>query len=132
MSKKTLFFAAITILLVVAIASGIWVLVNRQAREPSQSVSEQQPKEFSMNEVTQHASKEDCWTIISGNVYDLTEFVNRHPGGDEILRACGTDATTLFTKRQTQEGQPVGSGNPHSQAANEQLAKLKIGILAKE
>lgn len=131
MSKKTLFFAAITILLVVAIASGIWVLVNRQAREPSQSVSEQQPKEFSMNEVTQHASKEDCWTIISGNVYDLTEFVNRHPGGDEILRACGTDATTLFTKRQTQEGQPVGSGSPHSPAASEQLAKLKIGTLVK-
>lgn len=132
MSKKTLFFAVITILLIVAIASGVWVLVNRQALEPSRSVSGQQSKEFSMNEVTQHSSKEDCWTVISGNVYDLTEFVNRHPGGDEILRACGADATTLFTKRQTQEGQSVGSGKPHSQAANEQLAKLKIGILAKE
>ena len=65
-------------------------------------------------------------------MYNLTEFINRHPGGDEILRGCGTDATTLFTKRQTEEEQPVGSGSPHSQAAQEQLAPLKIGALAED
>lgn len=130
--KCDVILPVIAVFLVVAIGAGIWVLVgNRQPQTPSQDAPEQ-AKTFTMNEVTQHDSKEDCWAIISGDVYDLTKFINRHPGGDEIFRACGTDATTLFTKRQTQEGQPVGSGTPHSEAASVQLAKLKIGILAKE
>jgi cytochrome b involved in lipid metabolism len=130
--KSDVILPVIAVFLVVVIGAGIWVLVgNRQPHTPSQDAPEQ-TKEYTMSEVAQHSSKEDCWTVISGSVYDLTGFVNRHPGGDEILRACGTDATTLFTKRQTQEGQAVGSGSPHSQAASEQLAKLKIGILVKE
>src|SRR3546814_19188197 len=84
------------------------------------SESKQQTKTFTMSEVAQHSAKEDCWTTISGDVYDLTEFVNRHPGGNEILRACGTGATTLFNSRQTDDGQPVGTGTPHSKAASEQ------------
>ena len=64
-------------------------------------------------------------------VFELTDFINRHPGGDEVLRACGTDATTLFTSRTTKDGQSIGSGTPHSQAAQEQLDQLKLGTLAK-
>lgn len=85
-----------------------------------------------MDEVAQHNSKSDCWTVISDDVYNLTGFANRHPGGDEVLRACGEDGTVLFNSRQTTDGQPVGSGAPHSQAAQEQLNQLKIGTLNKE
>lgn len=66
-------------------------------------------------------------------LYDLTDYVIRHPGGNEILRACGTDATSLFNSRQSADGRErVGSGAPHSQAAAEQLARLKIGTLTKK
>ena len=66
-------------------------------------------------------------------MYDLTDYVIRHPGGNEILRACGTDATSLFNSRQSADGRErVGSGTPHSQAAAEQLARLKIGTLTKK
>lgn len=86
-----------------------------------------------MDEVSQHNSRNDCWTVISGEVYDLTDYVIRHPGGNEILRACGTDATSLFNSRQSADGRErVGSGAPHSQAAAEQLARLKIGTLTKK
>lgn len=133
MSKKTVFLSLTIVLLVITIVTGVWVFVSsRKTQEPPKSEPKQQTKTFTMSEVAQHSAKEDCWTTISGDVYDLTEFVNRHPGGDEILRACGTDATILFTKRQTQDGQSVGTGTPHSQAASEQLAKLKIGTLSKE
>ena len=106
-------------------------LNNRQAQPLPDKQTSDQAKTYTLSEVARHASKDDCWAIISDDVYDLTEFINRHPGGDEILRACGTDATTLFNSRQTQDGQWVGSGTPHSQAAVEQLAKLKIGTVNK-
>lgn len=130
-SKNTLILSLVILLLLGVIGTGLWVTLNkRQAQPTSDNQSSAQPT-FTREEVAQHTSKDNCWTIISGDVYDLTAFINRHPGGDEILRACGADATTLFNSRQTQDGQTIGSGTPHSQAAKEQLAKLKIGTINK-
>ncbi|MCA9332950.1 cytochrome b5 domain-containing protein [Candidatus Saccharibacteria bacterium] len=82
------------------------------------------------DEVKKHNSKSDCWTIINGDVYDITDYVGSHPGGSEILRACGIDATSLFTKRETSDGQQVGSGTPHSRSAESELSEYLIGPLS--
>lgn len=87
-------------------------------------------KAFSIQEIALHASATDCWTIVNGKVYNITSYVPRHPGGDDILRACGTDGTSLFTQRRTDSGQRVGSGTPHSDTAADQLARLQIGVVA--
>lgn len=131
-NKSTIIFSVIVLLLLGAIGGGVWVALNNRQTQPLlDKQNPDQAKVYTLSEVAQHASRNDCWAIISGDVYDLTKFINRHPGGDEILWACGTDATTLFNSRQTQDGQSVGSGTPHSQAAVEQLAKLKIGTVNK-
>jgi len=49
-------------------------------------------------ELSEHFSKLDAWTSIKGNVYDITEFANEHPGGGIILQAAGIDGTQLFSK----------------------------------
>ena len=135
MKKSIAIFSATTLILLVLIGFGLWMLIDRQNNKnsgvPNNTSTEQQAKTFTLNEVASHNSRTDCWTIISGQVYELTDFINRHPGGDEVLRACGTDATTLFTSRTTKDGQSIGSGTPHSQAAQEQLDQLKLGTLAK-
>lgn len=131
-NKSTIIFSVIVLLLLGAIGGGVWVALNNRQTQPFlDKQNPDQAKVYTLSEVARHASRNDCWAIISSDVYDLTEFINRHPGGDEILRACGTDATTLFNSRQTQDGQSVGSGIPHSRAAVEQLAKLKIGTVNK-
>lgn len=84
---------------------------------------------ISADEVALHNTATDCWTHISGQVYDITEYVPRHPGGESILAACGADGTSLFTQRTNSEGQTVGSGQPHSSSANSQLAGFLIGDL---
>ena len=85
---------------------------------------------FTASDVAEHSTEDDCWTIINGQVYDITEYIPRHQGGDEILRACGVDSTTLFTERRTEDGQPVGDGTPHSSRAEADLSELFIGTLA--
>lgn len=85
---------------------------------------------YAAAEVADHNSATDCWTIIDGSVYDITSYVSRHPGGDDILAACGTDGTTLFTQRTDDSGDAVGSGTPHSSSAASQLASLKIGTVS--
>lgn len=45
---------------------------------------------FSQKEVTKHSSlKDGVWVTYGGGVYDITEFVAMHPGGDKILLAAG-------------------------------------------
>lgn len=80
-------------------------------------------------EVAQHNSANDCWTIIENKVYDISDYISRHPGGDVIVQTCGTDGTTLFTQRKTSDGQSVGSGTPHDSTAEDQLNNYLLGPL---
>lgn len=84
---------------------------------------------INQDEVAQHKNAEDCWTIINTQVFDLTTFIADHPGGSEILRACGQDGSSLFNNRTTEDGQSVGSGRSHSGSAVDILSELYIGDL---
>lgn len=78
-------------------------------------------KIFTMDDVAKHNSKASCYTTIRGNVYDLTNFTGSHPGGEKaVLSICGKDGSSAF------EGKHGGQNKPENQ-----LAKLKIGVLAK-
>ncbi|KAJ0989463.1 hypothetical protein J5N97_007819 [Dioscorea zingiberensis] len=54
-------------------------------------------KVFTLADVSNHNTAQDCWLIIDGKVYDVTKFLEDHPGGDEVLlSATGKDATDDF------------------------------------
>ena len=60
-----------------------------------------------------HDSREDGWTVIYDKVYDVTEFLSLHPGGEDvILEYLGYDATLAFR------------GVGHSKAAVRMLKRL--------
>lgn len=49
------------------------------------------------SEIKKHNSKKDCWVIIHGKAYDVTNFLDEHPGGAGIiLKYAGKDATKAF------------------------------------
>jgi cytochrome b involved in lipid metabolism len=154
-SNKKLFVVFLVPALVVFAGYGAWTLtksdggspesastsINRttndsqpnnqsQSGNPDSPVSNDNAEPVTRAEVAQHDSREDCWTIIDGNVYDLTSYIPRHPGGDDILEACGTDGSSLFNQRQSSGGERVGSGTPHSSGAKSQLQSLLVGPLA--
>ncbi|KAI6383245.1 hypothetical protein MCOR25_000165 [Pyricularia grisea] len=54
-------------------------------------------KTFTREEVKKHNTEDDVWFIIDSVVYDVSDFLDAHPGGEAVLRqAAGTDATTDF------------------------------------
>jgi cytochrome b involved in lipid metabolism len=79
-------------------------------------------KSYTMAEVAPHSSATDCWMVISGKVYNVTDEVTKHPGGSAMLQGCGKDATSMFDSK-------PGSGKPHSSNAQAQLQNYYIGDL---
>jgi len=54
-------------------------------------------KLFSLKDVESHKDKKSCWIVINDNVYDVTKFLEEHPGGEEVLlEQAGKDATENF------------------------------------
>lgn len=57
------------------------------------------PRMVLPHEVQRHSSFDDCWVVIHGKVYDLTDFLKKHPGGaPQILQYAGKDATSAFSQ----------------------------------
>lgn len=47
--------------------------------------------------ILQHNSRHSCWIVIHAQVYDITSFLDAHPGGAGILlRYAGKDATAEY------------------------------------
>ena len=82
---------------------------------------------YTMSEVGEHATEDDCWIVINDTVYDVTEFIaaGKHPGGDVIRQRCGTDVTEVFFDR------PNGSGS-HSKEAQGFAETMAIGSVQTE
>ncbi|KAK7197354.1 cytochrome b5-like protein [Novymonas esmeraldas] len=74
------------------------------------------PNYIHLSEVEKHITENDLWFIKDRKVYDITKFVDQHPGGaDTLLGVAGKDGTSDFNA--------VG----HSDSAVEDLARYYIG-----
>ena len=52
-------------------------------------------KIFTVKEVKKHNKKNDAWIIIDNNVYDITNWIDKHPGGPEVFK-FGTNNSSKF------------------------------------
>ncbi|KAF9534628.1 cytochrome b5-like heme/steroid binding domain-containing protein [Crepidotus variabilis] len=78
-------------------------------------------KVITLNELRAHKSKDSFYILLHGKVYDVTKFIDEHPGGDEVILAeGGQDATEAF--------EDVG----HSDEARALLPAMLIGEFEKD
>lgn len=78
-------------------------------------------KYFTLEEIRTHNMSKDTWLVIHDKVYDITSFLEEHPGGEEVLlEQAGADATESF--------EDVG----HSTDAREMLEQYFLGELHKD
>lgn len=90
------------------------------ATTPKPSATSKVAGTYNLADLKKHANAKSCWSAINGNVYDLTKWINRHPGGAGVIKGlCGRDGTAGFN------GQHGGQSRPASE-----LAAFKIGKFA--
>jgi hypothetical protein len=77
---------------------------------------------LSTAELVKHNSSADCWLLINGKVYNVTNYLYYHPGGVGMITTyCGADATTAF---ETKGGRSAHSGYAYSLLGNYLLGSL--------
>ena len=76
---------------------------------------------LNMEEVKKHNSRESCYSVVDDKVYDLTSWIDQHPGGaSNILKICGIDGTSAFRGKHDNNPKQVN-----------QLKEFLIGNLVK-
>ncbi|WWC87524.1 uncharacterized protein L201_002414 [Kwoniella dendrophila CBS 6074] len=71
---------------------------------------------YSLEQLKEHGTRESLWMLLHDKVYDVTAFIDEHPGGDEVMiEEAGRDATEAF--------EDVG----HSDEARDMLPKMLLG-----
>lgn len=102
----------------------VTVAENQEQQPPAQveeppSEPQNQVKLYTMEEVGTHKDTTSCWSVVRGSVYELTDWIAKHPGGKgAVLGICGKDGTDKFVGRH--------GGLENQEAA---LATLKMGEL---
>ena len=108
--------------------SNIQTLQNQQPQSTTSGNSQPSTgslaKTYSWTEVAKHSKANDCWIVINGKAYDVTTYLDLHPGGaDLILTQCGKDATNAFNTQ-------GGRGRGHSSKADKQLETFLLGTIS--
>lgn len=74
---------------------------------------------YTLATVATHNSVSSCWSVINGKVYDLTKWINQHPGGERAITGiCGKDGSSVFN----------GKHGGQNQAASV-LSSFYLGVL---
>ena len=74
---------------------------------------------YTLAQEAEHNTAASCWSAINGDVYDLTGWIQNHPGGPNAIRSiCGTDGSMGFNNRH--------ASTPDALA---KLPEFKIGTL---
>mmetsp|Transcript_14865 Transcript_14865/g.22357 ORF Transcript_14865/g.22357 Transcript_14865/m.22357 type:complete len:168 (+) Transcript_14865:63-566(+) len=76
-------------------------------------------RNISREELAQHNTQFDCWTALNGKVYNITQYMAYHPGGEKkLMLGAGKDCTAMFNKF-------------HAWVNGESmLAKCQVGVLS--
>lgn len=130
MNKNTLIMLTIVVLVII----GGFVFLTPKNQNQEQTTDTAQPtaqtmeattapdqmqKTYTLAEVETHNTEASCWSTVNGKVYDLTTWINQHPGGPEkITQICGIDGSSAFN------GQHGGQPKPE-----EMLQEFYIGDL---
>jgi len=76
---------------------------------------------ITLEELKEHNTAKSCWMAIHDRVYDVTKFLDEHPGGEEVLlEQAGVFATEAF--------EDVG----HSTDARELMEDYYVGDLPED
>jgi cytochrome b involved in lipid metabolism len=115
---KKIVFAAF-----IAFWACVGTMVALQAMAPDHKVTDSDELTgYTLAEIAEHNTLEDCWMAIEGKVYDFSDYIPQHPTPPSVMQPwCGQEATEGMRTK--------GYGRDHSPAAWAMMEPYLIGEL---
>ncbi|XP_038665985.1 cytochrome b5 [Scyliorhinus canicula] len=106
----------------------------------AENKEEEVKKYYRLEELNQHSSGNSAWINIHNKIYDVTTFLEEHPGGEEVLKEqAGGDASEAFDDvghssdaREMTKKYLIGELHPDDRAAFERPTEPSIVVLESE
>ncbi|ORY74786.1 inositolphosphorylceramide-B C-26 hydroxylase [Leucosporidium creatinivorum] len=93
-------------------------------KTPSTSSTTKRTRIYTLEDVRHHSKSGNCWVVHDNKIYDVTTFIEDHPGGDDlILEYAGRDITTVMSD-------PLE--HSHSDSAFSLLQSYQVGVVGAE
>lgn len=91
-------------MIIILIVTGIFLIKNFTGNVVSKEIENKSCLEnscaivagYTLQEVSQHNSKRDCWMVINNKIYDITSFLASGIMHKQIDFLCGTDVTSIY------------------------------------
>ncbi|MEX2365464.1 MAG: cytochrome b5-like heme/steroid binding domain-containing protein [Pseudohongiellaceae bacterium] len=120
--KKLCYSAFIAFWASIATIMAFHVLAGHESNKDEASFD---TDHYTLTDVAQHNSQDDCWMVIENKVFDITTYIERHPTPPSVLLPwCGKEATKGMRTK--------GYGNDHSPFAWNLLSNYQIGTIMTE
>jgi predicted heme/steroid binding protein len=75
-----------------------YIKIMNQNKDPLNVQAKGGLRPITMSEIKKHNTEGNMWTILNGKVYDLTMYIDYHPGGiKKIMMGAGKDCTSLYS-----------------------------------
>jgi len=111
----------VTLMLSILYPANAPVLKNKSGNSvvnSNSTLTKNNTETLTVENIAKHSTPNDCYLIINNNVYNVSTYINFHPGGKrQITKRCGQEVTSIFA-------------SIHSNFAWDLLGKYKIGVLS--
>jgi cytochrome b5 len=88
----------------------------------AEEIDQSKLKVYTVDEFIKHNTKDSCFVLIDKYIYDVTKFLNDHPGSFKVLfKCCGKDCTKGYADK--------GINEAHTKKAHGMKDKMIVGIL---
>jgi Cytochrome b5-like Heme/Steroid binding domain len=98
LSKKNIIILTISLTLMIILGMLYFWYQGQGAPIPEVDKKVPTSGKITKSQLQANKNRTSCWSAIKGQVYNLTDYVSKHPGGAELFNGCGKEIDNMFPK----------------------------------